>query len=185
MRTSALYVLLPMAVMLCGCSSVRDYHYYPAERTYRVKADFDATWDAAIDYVSEKNYNVTNVEKESGIITIAPNRFTAAMQNRGYNDGRYSYSVQYNRECKGKRLFVIGNWNIRIKSADHWHTDITINIPENGYLVMVDKHGRSEDVAYPFRSTGSFEKGTYYGILSKIVFDEDEEDWSNYDGESH
>lgn len=59
-------------MLLTGCSSTKDFHSYRSDKTYIIDTDYDQVWDEVIDYVSERNYEITNIEKESGLITIKP-----------------------------------------------------------------------------------------------------------------
>lgn len=182
-------LFIPICVALfglCSCSTTKDFHRYSAENSYRVRADFDQTWEEVIDYVAECNYEITNLEKESGIITIRPCKFKAAFQIKGRQDYNYYYSVQYYPKYKDKKLYVISNWNIRVKPINHWITEISVNLLDNGEVIMIEDNKKETVLDLANQSTGRFEKMTLYSILDNLRETSVEEfDWKNYRGESN
>lgn len=183
------HIILCVAVLsLCGCASTKDFHYYHAEHSYKVKGHFDEVWAEMIDYVAESNYEITNLEKESGIITISPCKFKAAFQIKGEQNNEYYYAVQYNRKYKGKKLYVVSHWNIRVKPLTHWVTQISVNLLDNGKVIMVDNDGKETELDLANQPTGRFEKLTLYAILDnlrKMSIYQEEFNWREYNGESN
>lgn len=179
---SAAVILL----MAAGCSTTKDFHHYQSEHSYKVKAHYDQVWEEVIDYVAESNYNITNLEKESGIITISPCRFKAAFQVKGNQDNAFYYSVQNYPKHKDKRLYVISNWNIRVKPISHFVTKISVNLLDNGEVVAIDKDKKETRLDLSNQSTGTFEKMILYQILDNLrKRNFDEYDYSAYTGENH
>lgn len=183
------YMILSVAVLsLCGCASTKDFHYYHTEHSYKIKADFDDVWEEVIDYVAENNYEITNLEKESGIITISPCKFKATFQVKGLQDNNYYYAVQNYPKYKKNKLYVVSHWNIRVKPLTHWVTQISVNLLDNGRVIMIDDNGKETSLDLANQPTGKFEKMTLYSILDnlrKTSVYEEEFDWSNYHGESN
>ena len=104
-NTFKTYVGLILALLLASCSTTKDFHLYQRDHSFKVKAEFDQVWEEVIDYVAESNYEITNLEKESGIITISPCRFKAAFQVKGRQNNNYYYAVQNYPKYKKKDLY--------------------------------------------------------------------------------
>lgn len=186
MRNNKLYVLAAALFALSSCAGLKDFHQYRAEHSFKVKAEFDDVWEEVIDYVSENNYEITNIEKESGLITIKPCRFKASFQVKGKQNNMYYYAVQNYPKYKKCKLYVVGNWNIRVKPVDHWVTRINVNLVDNGEVIAVDKDKKEYKLELSNQSTGTFEKMIMYNILDNLrKRDFDIYDYSEYDGENH
>lgn len=183
MRKRILY--LCCGLVLCGCSSVKDFHTYKTDNTFKLKAEFEDVWEEVIDYVATSNYEITNIEKASGLITIIPCSFKAAYQIKGKQDDNYYYAVQYYRKYKNNPVYVVSNWNIHVKPIDHYTTSISVNLLNNGKVVIVDKD-KEINVNLANHTTGTFEKSVLYNIMDNLRKKEtDVYDWKQYTGESH
>ena len=177
---------IAMSFMTISCSTTKDFHHYQSEHSYKVKAHYDQVWEEVIDYVAESNYNITNLEKESGIITISPCRFKAAFQVKGSQDDTYYYSVQNYPKYNDRKLYVVSNWNIRVKPISHYVTKISVNLLTNGEVIAVDKDKKETRLELSNQSTGTFEKMILYQILDNLrKRNFDEYDYGAYTGENH
>ena len=129
---------------------------------------------------------ITNLEKESGIITISPCRFKAAFQVKGMQNNNYYYAVQNYPKYKKKDLYVISNWNIRVKPINHYVTKISVNLLDNGRVIAIDDDKKQTELDLANQSTGTFEKKILYQILDNLrKRNFDEYDWRYYEGENH
>lgn len=185
-NTFKIYAGLILALLLASCSTTKDFHLYQSDHSFKVKAEFDQVWEEVIDYVAESNYEITNLEKESGIITISPCRFKAAFQVKGMQNNNYYYAVQNYPKYKKKDLYVISNWNIRVKPINHYVTKISVNLLDNGRVIAIDDDKKQIELDLANQSTGMFEKKILYQILDNLrKRNFDEYDWRYYEGENH
>lgn len=184
-----LYVIvLCVIALLTSCKTTKDYHDYSYQKSFELRYDYDDVWNQVVDIVADKNYVVTNIEKESGIITMQAYSFNASMQKNGINSKDSYYSVQYDRGLRNKKLYVIGNWNIRVKRVNDWITQISVNLTENGKVMYKETNGTKKYINKPNRSTGKFEKQLLYMILDKIRINDlnyDRLENYEYSGENH
>lgn len=181
-----LYICAVCVILMSACSSTKDFHLYKSEHSYKVKAEFDQVWEEVIDYVAESNYEITNLEKESGIITISPCMFKAAFQVKGIQNDDYYYAVQNYPKYKKKDLYVVSNWNIRVKPINHYVTKISVNLLDNGKVLVFDDDKKEIELKLVNQSTGTFEKKILYQILDNLrKRNVDEYDWRYYEGENH
>lgn len=186
MKKYILFLCACIALFLSSCSTTKDFHYYGSEHSFKVKAEFDQVWEEVIDYVAESNYEITNLEKESGIITISRCRFKAAFQVKGRQNNNYYYAVQNYPKYKDKKLYVVSNWNIRVKPINHWVSKISVNLLDNGEVIAIDKDKKETVLDLSNQSTGIFEKMILYQILDNLrKRNFDGYDWSEYNGENH
>lgn len=75
MRKVIALAALAVLVMAGGCmvstkSSLQAHDTYPVENSRVFSSGIDKTWDAAVSSLTENFFSLTNVSKDSGIITI-------------------------------------------------------------------------------------------------------------------
>lgn len=184
MKKYVKYIIL--ILVLSSCNTTKDFHRYNVDTSFDIKADYDCVWDEIIDYVSECNFEITNIEKESGLITIKPCQFKACFQIKGYQNKDYYYTVQNCPKYKSYQLFVVSNWNIRVRRINHWVTRVNVNLIENGKVIATNnKEGVSLNLYN--NTTGTFEKNIKYEILDRLRKNSFmyEDNYINYNGESN
>lgn len=168
MKKVVLIIMVVSVMLLTGCSTKQFIAYQP-ERSFNVNAPFDKTWTAVIEYAASHNYTITNVEKESGIITMQTSLFKAAVQKKGVVDRNYYYTVERSKKLKGKdNLFVESNFNIHVKKLSESTCNVTVNLRDNGKVVSIDKKEKRKTFKANNLSTGTFEKNTIHEIMDNL-----------------
>lgn len=128
-------ILAVIAILLLStsCVSVKRFAFTPNDKLYRqeIPQSFDIVWSKAIDFVSINSLDFRLLDKENGLITIAPSYMSATYQIEGkpLTDDKYM-EVQYRSDLFKDDSTVRGvaGFNIRIKKTGQHYTEVTITM---------------------------------------------------------
>lgn len=178
--------LLLIGLASCSPTSILPLmgNYVETPVIIRSENSFDKTWDKLIDVFAQKGLSIKIIDRSSGLIISTPYKMPATMEKEksglvdptayvvvpsirvagrrepisGTNSGPYS------GESKIKAEDVMGQWNVRVKSAESGST-INVNITDVYYTAYSVGYGNAYATRIPsqtplstYKSTGVFEK---------------------------
>ncbi len=146
MKTFANLLILGLFI-ITGCTTLKmQKPESPIQSTFIGDAQFSQVWDAVIDELLDQNFQISTIEKESGIISTKPHVIDLKAALKYSFDGLIAHYLI----CDQFEMSL----TIRIKSVENGKVQIKI-VPE---VVGIDFLENQNNRIYRFKTNGHFER---------------------------
>jgi hypothetical protein len=151
--------LLATAMLAAGCVASSPPGTYAVEKSRAYAADFDTTWSAVMQFLSEQNWSIKKIEKASGIIAFEPLKVDESQCDCGR--GGWAAGVESREAYLG--LFV--------HHDSPTQTTVTANVSMKGLTSTAALIGNDETKYYwiDCASNGALERMLLDGIAAKVA----------------